>query len=364
MTARRPPAEPAQAGEKPIKHISTNATIAVFVIIVLVLYFVRLILLPFVIAGIIAYVCTPLVDILARRLRLPRALAAFGVGLALAAVAGFIGYLAWPLFMHELGRGARELGDLRGLVHRWIGGNSVSLFGKTMSDAEIAGAVSGAAQSWLNHLGGLPGLFAIGFAGVFAWLLAWALLFYFLIGGEEIARGILWLFPPLDRHLVERIWHELDPILRRYFIGLAIVVVYASSMAYIGLGLVLRTPHAPVLAPLTGVLELVPIAGPLGSAVIAGIFTIHGANGPGVILGYIVYATLLRLSIDQLIGPIVLGRAARIQPSVVIFCFLAGAILFGVPGVILAVPVALTIKVSVSVLYDEPLEISRKRRRR
>ncbi|MGH6877116.1 MAG: AI-2E family transporter, partial [Rhizomicrobium sp.] len=342
-------------------HVSTNATIAVLAAAILLLYFVREILLPFVISGIIAYICSPVVDRVAGSLRLPRAAVAFGAGLFLAGVAAAIGYFGAPLLLHEIRQAIRELGDMKQFVHQWIGGNSVSMFGKQMTDAEIASAISDAAQSWIGRAGGFAALAALGFAGVFGVLLSWVLLFYFLIGIKTVGRGILWLIPPLDRPLVARIWHDLDPILRRYFVGLVIVVAYAASAAYVGLGLILRAPHAGVLAVLTGFLELVPIVGPAASAVIAGVFTLHGAKGPGAILAYVAYATALRISIDQFIGPIVLGRAAKVQPSIVIFCFLAGAILFGIPGVILAVPVALTIKVTVGVLYDEPIATGRKR---
>ena len=61
--------------------------------------------------------------------------------------------------------------------------------------------------------------------------------------------------------------------------------------------------------------------------------------------------TALRLSIDQLVGPLVLGNAARVHPTLVIFCFLAGGALFGIVGVILAVPVALTVKVTLATIY-------------
>ena len=69
---------------------------------------------------------------------------------------------------------------------------------------------------------------------------------------------------------------------------------------------------------------------------------------------YVVYASALRLSIDQVVGPIVLGRAARVHPVLVIFCFLAGGALFGVVGVLLAVPVALSIRVALETIYGEP----------
>jgi predicted PurR-regulated permease PerM len=88
--------------------------------------------------------------------------------------------------------------------------------------------------------------------------------------------------------------------------------------------------------------------------VIAGLVAIHYAAGIGAIMAYALYATALRISIDQLFGPLALGTAARVHPVLVIFCFLSGALLFGMVGVILAVPVALVVKVTLALLYDEP----------
>jgi predicted PurR-regulated permease PerM len=149
-------------------------------------------------------------------------------------------------------------------------------------------------------------------------------------------------------------WSKLDPVLRRYFIGILIVVAYAAAAAYIGLGLVLHIPHAVFLALFTGFLEMIPVFGPLAAAVIAGLVAVHYATGIGAIIGYAIYATVLRLSIDQLFGPLALGTAARLHPVVIIFCFLARSMLFGVTGVIVAVPVAVAIKICLAVLYDEP----------
>jgi predicted PurR-regulated permease PerM len=107
------------------------------------------------------------------------------------------------------------------------------------------------------------------------------------------------------------------------------------------------------LALLTGFLEMIPMIGPAASAVIAGLVAVRQAAGFEAIVAYAVYATVLRLSIDQLLGPVVLGRAARLHPTVIIFCFLSGGLLFGIAGMILAVPVALTIKVTLATLYRE-----------
>jgi|GEM_PF-7088458 len=54
-------------------------------------------------------------------------------------------------------------------------------------------------------------------------------------------------------------------------------------------------------------------------------------------------------------GPSILGRAGRVPPVLVIFCLLAGGTLFGIVGIIVAVPLAPTIKVTLATLYREPL---------
>jgi predicted PurR-regulated permease PerM len=168
-----------------------------------------------------------------------------------------------------------------------------------------------------------------------------------------VARGLFWIAPPHRRPLIARIWHRLDPVLMRYFIGVIAVVLYATVAAYIGLGVILGIKHAVLLALLTGILETVPVIGPTAAAIIAGLISLRTAAGIVNIAEYALYATLLRLSIDQLVGPVVLGRAAHVHPVLIIFCFLAGGVVLGIPGVILAVPVALVVKSTLATLYGD-----------
>src|ERR1051325_8925783 len=74
------------------------------------------------------------------------------------------------------------------------------------------------------------------------------------------------------------------------------VVIYASIAAYCGLGLILGIRHAVLPAIMTGFLEMIPVIGPLTSAVVAGLVAVRYATGIGNLIGYAVYATVLRLS--------------------------------------------------------------------
>ncbi|MEK4031823.1 AI-2E family transporter [Methylocystis sp. IM3] len=191
------------------------------------------------------------------------------------------------------------------------------------------------------------------FAALFGGILVLVLLFYLLAQGPEIVRGVLWLAPPEKRLMIERVWSRLGPLLWRYVLGVLIVVAFTTLAAYVGLGLVLGLRHALFLVLLTGFLEMIPVLGPGASALIGGLVAIQNATGLGPVVAYAVYVIFLRLTIDQLLGPLVLGAAATLSPVVIIFCFLVGGTLFGVPGIILAAPLALTIKTSIAVLRDD-----------
>ncbi len=319
----------------------------------LLLHLLQNVLLPFVIAAVTAYVCAPLVDWSIARTRLPRWSMALCLLAVLMGAGALLGFLGLPLLLRQV---QSVVADLHGAVADFaqaiIGTRSVQLFGSTVDAQRLADLVVGGLQ---YETTGAQLLSLVGWAAAaaFGFILVWVLIGYFLLDSQGIAAGLLWLVPPRDRALAEGIWRELDPLLRRYFIGVAVVVAYATAAAYLGLGLVLGLHHALLLALLTGLLEVIPMVGPVAAAVIAGLVAVQQAATSRDIWAYVGYATALRLSIDQLVGPIVLGNAARVHPVVVIFCFLTGGALFGVVGVILAVPIALVVKVTLSVLYRE-----------
>jgi predicted PurR-regulated permease PerM len=318
--------------------------------IALFAYLIRFILLPFVVAGVIAYICTPLVDWLAARTRLPRPLLAVLLFLLLTGLAALTVAVAGHRLVAEAGG---TVTDLQGMLDRLSGSQPISVFGHAIDVAALARI----ATARMHDFFGQPDLLVLatgyGFAALMGTFLTIVLLCYFLASGKSVARGLLWTVPPNRRPLVMQIGRQLDPVLKRYFLGILVIVIYAVVAAYIGLGVILHIDHAFLLALLTGTLETIPIIGSTSAAVIAGLVSLHSATGLGSILAFALYAVLLRLSIDQIVAPLVLGNAANVHPVLIIFCFLAGAVLLGIPGVILAVPVALTVKATLATLYGE-----------
>jgi predicted PurR-regulated permease PerM len=329
----------------------TLTTLIGFLTVLLFFYAIHWVLLPFIIAGVLGYVCTPLIDRLARYG--PRAVMAVGVFLVLLGLAAGLALLGVPALLEEAGQVIGSFGaTIERLVRGVIGNRSIELFGQPMKASDISDAAVTAARNWISQGGTLLNLATWSFAAVFGFFLTAVLLFYFLVGGKNIGRGLFWLVPPNHRLFAEHVWQKIDPVLKRYFIGVIVVVAYATVAAYVGLGLILGIHYAIFLALMTGILEMIPIVGPAAAIVLSALVAVQQATTMGSIIGYAVYVAVLRLSIDQLLGPLVLGQAARLHPTLIIFCFLSGGLLFGIAGVILSVPVALAVRIILMVLYD------------
>ena len=346
---------PPQPDHEHVSRISTGTILFVISAAALTLYELQLVLIPFVLAGVASYICAPAITFMAAKARLPRLPVAIVVYLILLAFGGVIGLLGVPPLTHELTQVATDFqGTLDRVAQIVVGNGTVSLLGQPMNAHRLASAMGQAVRDTVGNARVLSIVAGTAFVSGFGFLLTLVLLFFFMISGPSIVRGLLWLVPPGERPLIENhLLLKLDPVLRRYFIGVIAVVCFAAVFAYAGLGLVLGVPHAEFLALITGILEAVPIIGPAVAATIAGLVAVQHNSGLTAIIGYAVYLTALRLSIDQLFGPVVLGAAGRVHPVLIIFCFLAGGTLFGVIGVITAVPVALVIKATLAVLYDE-----------
>ena len=343
---------PRLAGPRDPGEVRTLAlTLAAAAVLI---YLIRAILLPFVVAGIIAYICTPAVNWMARRSGLPRASCAFLMFFLLIALLGLgIGFGGRSLLTEAIDTASDLQGTIEHVARQASGDRPFHLFGKTFTADEFAKSLIDRALDWFAQSDGLAMLAGFSLAALMGLVLTLALLCYFLVGGPSIAHGLMWTVPPSRRALVGKIAARVDPQLKRYFLGMLVIVLYVTGAAYIGLGLVLKIDHAPLLAVLTGMLETVPIIGSTSASILAGLVSLHTATGLGSIIAFAAYVVVLRLTNDQIVAPLVLGGAAQLHPALIIFCFFAGAVLLGIPGVILAVPFALTAKTTLEVLYGE-----------
>ncbi len=330
------------------------AIAAVLAVLAVLLYEIRIALLPFVFAIAVAFVLDPVIKTLQRRLGSPRwpiAAALYLLLLVLLAAAGYWVFTsAVPAVMHIV---ARAPDILRHFLGEIMGNKGITIFGQTYTADKVVAALGG-------MMAGMAGVTAVeravglAVSVIFGTFLTLVLMPYFMISAPRLAAGSIWLLPPERRRPVQDLLPKIIPVLRRYLIGIGIVVTYTAVVAWIGFGPIFHLPHAVLLAIVVGILELIPVIGPFLSATIVGVIAIQqqGIVAAALLFGF---AIGLRLSIDNLVGPIVLGEAARIHPVIIIISFVCGAILFGVVGLLIAVPIAVCIKITLQHYYAEPV---------
>ncbi|HKS89235.1 MAG TPA: AI-2E family transporter [Stellaceae bacterium] len=346
----RSEAEPPQSRSR----ASGWAIAAALAVVAIILYAVRVALLPFVFSAAIAFVTDPVIEDSARRLGWPRWLVATLLYVLLLIVLGVLGYWVATTAVPDLIKLVGNAPDMiRNLIAQAVGPNGISLFGTTYKADDIMRALGSAVRA-LAAVGALTKVGELTLGTVLGFALTLVLAPYFMISGPRLAAGAIWLIPPERRRSIVELLPKIVPVLRRYLVGIAIVVFYAITIAWIGFGLIFGLPAAGLLAVAVGLLELIPVVGPLTSAALVGIVAVQQQSLTSAAL-LMAFAILLRLSIDNLIGPLVLGSAARLHPVVIIAAFVCGGILFGIVGLLLAVPTAVCIKITLQHYYAEPV---------
>lgn len=321
----------------------------------LLAYPLRYVLLPFVAAGALAYVARPLVYLLYARLGFPRWLAALVPFLLYLIALSAIGYAIESMLVPQL---AEMINNAPLMVQKTLENlfqrfhlADVEIFGQRLDARAAANCLVAALKQTAqgNALVAVGG----GIGVMMGCVITSVLLAFILFTGPNLARGTLWLVPPDLRPRVRALVLEIDPMLGSYLRGVLVVVLFAAFVTYGVTGLVFHVRHAIFLALAVGLLETIPVIGPILSFIAFGLVAVQ-QTGIELILGFGIFAIVLRVTIDQLVGPLVLGRAARIPAIAVIFAFFVGGAIYGMLGVILAIPVAAAIKIVLTDLYEGP----------
>ena len=184
-------------------------------------------------------------------------------------------------------------------------------------------------------------------AGLF---LALVLTFFFVKDGDRLTRAVVDLLPDrreaLARRLGRRIWSTLTAYVR----GTAVVATVDAVVIAIGLVLI----GVPLVLPLA-VLTFIGGFFPLVGAVMAGLVAVLVALVSGGLTDALLAAGVV-IVVQQVEGdvlqPVVMGRALQLHPVTILVALTAGAVLAGVLGAFLAVPITAVVAAAVSELRD------------
>lgn len=209
-----------------------------------------------------------------------------------------------------------------------------------------------AIPEFLNSLLSGLGTFSIGFFSVL-------FISFFLLKDRRLLEDSFMVFiPDSNQSRLRNSLHTIKELLSRYFIGLLIqisilFIIYSIVLFVFGIN------NAIVIAFLCALLNLIPYIGPLISAILMAILTLSSnlQHDFDVILPTTIYV-LIGFGIAQLIDnffsqPIIFSRSVKSHPLEIFLVIIITGILFGIVGMVIAVPAYTALKVILKEFLSE-----------
>jgi predicted PurR-regulated permease PerM len=319
---------------------------------------------PLLVAALIVYALDPAVSLLERR-RVPRLLATLVVYVLVLGVGAGLVAVSAPLVGSQIASFAQEAPQMRDratdLLEQGAGAVGVNLNLRPNADGEeIVQEVADEAEAALQDedsrrqllaaLGGLAGV-ATGVAQmVLLLLLGPVLAFYLLADLPRFNAAARSLVPPGRRDGLFDVVAAVGRVTGGYVRGQIVVALFVGVFSALGFALI-GLPFWALVGIVAGVSNLVPFIGPIVGGVL-GVAVALLAEGPDLALGVVVVMVVVQQLESQVVSPLVMGRTVKIHPLAVILAVLAGGALFGLPGLLLAVPATAAAKVIAAHLWQ------------
>lgn len=172
-------------------------------------------------------------------------------------------------------------------------------------------------------------------AGATSFLLAPILAYYLLRDSEQIGKAAGHLVPLQIKEDILGLWLEIDRVLTNFIRGHLLVSLVVGFLTGLGLALV-GSRYAVILGVIVGLADLIPYFGPLlGTLPVLALTLLEGKKTA-------LYALVVMVVVQQiegsLLAPRILGESVGLHPLVIVFALLVGGELWGVAGLLLAVP--------------------------
>jgi predicted PurR-regulated permease PerM len=226
---------------------------------------------------------------------------------------------------------------LKGLAQQYHLGWMFERFSEQLGDARSQMGV--AASNFLLSTGGIV-VSVAGFVTALGTVLT--LTFFLILGSERYINAGVGFFAEAHRPLVRRILAQSAGAVTGYVSGNLAISVICGVSTFVVL-MILGMPYAAALALLVAVLDLIPLVGAtLGGAllVIVGLFV---APWKAVVL--LIYIVVYQRVEDNLLQPLVYSHAVQLNALVIFIAVVVGGLLAGIPGALLAIPVAQIIRI-------------------
>ena len=173
---------------------------------------------------------------------------------------------------------------------------------------------------------------------------------YFTLSPTTYVQNLLILVPRAQRKRAEEVMQAQTKSLRFWLLGRLASMVFVGVLTGVGL-LLLGVPMAFTLGLIAGVATFIPYIGPILGAIPA--LMVALLQGPMVVLYVAILYLVVETAESSLIAPLANKKTVHIAPAYTVIIQLAGGVIAGIPGVIVATPLAVVAAVTIQLLYIE-----------
>jgi len=326
---------------KQVLDISTSSIIRVFVILIAIgfLFAIWEIVASIFLAIVIASALESPVRALGK-LKIPRLLAALIVYAFVLLVLVSVFYVVFPTLVRE----TRQLAfDFPASYSQFIQ-SLEQFFGSTSININVQEQVG----SFLNNIqqsisAGASNIFAFTanlFGGLATFGLVLVISFYLVFQKDGVEHFLKAFVPKAHQEYAIDFWKRVEYKLGRWIRGQLLLGIFAGTVMFVVLWL-MGVKYALTIAFMIGVLEIIPVIGPITAALIS--LALVSFQSPMLALGVLAAYIVMEQVKQYLIYPIVIRRAVGLNPIVIIVALLVGIKLIGFWGILLAIPVTVAI---------------------
>jgi predicted PurR-regulated permease PerM/phosphoglycolate phosphatase-like HAD superfamily hydrolase len=335
--------------------------VSLIVLLLLALYLFRGILLPVIMAVVLAYILKPLVDLLDKRAGLPRTLAALlAYGIVLLGLVIILATVV-PFGVKQV---TRLNLDAEQLVNDLVAflSQPVTIFQYTFNAQSLVGDLRDTLQNLLRPFATETFDLVLNVASSLFWIVAILVISFYLARDADRLRAFLDRMAPPGHSVELRCLREEISQVWKAFLRGQVVLGLAVGMAVWLLMTIVGLPNAGLMGLLAGLLEVVPNFGPILATVPAvmialfrGSIYLPLSNFWFAVLVVGLYALVQQVESAYLV-PRIMGRRMQLPPVVVFIGVLAGGLIAGVLGILLAAPVLGTCRVLLHYVYAKLLD--------
>jgi len=308
-------------------------------------FLVRDVLLLIYVSGLLAIGFSPVVRLIERQKvlpigpkRFPRWLAILILYLIIIGILVGIGFMIFPALASQAQQFWAAFPSMYERAQEFLIRKGVLKEHYTLTEAVKHAPATGGGEAVGTVLGAVVGVVG----GLFGLLTILILTFYILIEADSLQRTMLQLFPARDRARVAAASRDITIKVSAWLGGQLLLGGIIGFTSAIGLWL-LGIPFFYVLALISGVGELIPVVGPVLSAIPA--IAVAATVSINKVLLVIVFFVLQQQFENHVLVPKVMQRQVGVSPVTVIVALLIGGKLLGIVGAILAVPTAAIVQV-------------------